>query len=200
MSILADHQIIERCELYGMITPFERESVKTLETEKGVQRILSYGVSSYGYDIVLSPHDLKLFTNHNSILADARNLNEDVYTTPKLYKDEDGLEYVVLPPNSMMLGHTREYFKIPRDLLVTCLGKSTYARVGVYPLVTPLEPTWEGNLVLEVVNSTNTPAKLYVNQGVAQLIFNRTDDECLVSYKDRGGKYDKQVGTQNPIV
>lgn len=200
MSILADWQIIERCEKEEMIAPFERESIKTMMTDKGVQRILSYGVSSYGYDIVLSPRDLKLFTNHNSILADARKLNADVYTTPKLFVDDDGLEYVVLPPNSMMLGHTREYFKIPRDLIVTCLGKSTYARVGVFPLVTPLEPTWEGNLVVEIVNSTTTPAKLYVNQGVAQLIFNRTDAECTVSYKDRGGKYDKQVGTQNPLV
>lgn len=200
MSILADHQIIKRCEEEGMIFPFERESIKTMETSKGTQRILSYGVSSYGYDIVLAKHDLKLFTNHNSILADARDLNADVYTTPKLFTDEDGLEYVVLPPNSMMLGHTREYFKIPRDLLVTCLGKSTYARVGVFPLVTPLEPTWEGNLVVEIVNSTTTPAKLYVEQGIAQLIFNRTDAECTVSYKDRGGKYDGQRGTQNPIV
>ena len=200
MSILADWQILQRCREQDMIQPFECESVKTLETSKGIQKILSYGVSSYGYDIVLSKHDLKLFTNHNSILADARNLNADVYTEPKLFTDEDGLEYVVLPPNSMMLGHTREYFKIPRDLLVTCLGKSTYARVGIFPLVTPLEPTWEGNLVVEIVNSATTPAKLYVDQGVAQLIFHRTDAECMVSYKDRGGKYDRQRGTQNPIV
>lgn len=200
MSILADWQILDRCAKEGMIAPYETASIKTLETPKGLQRILSYGVSSYGYDIVLSRKDLKLFTNHNSILADARKLNADVYTEPKLWLDEDGLEYVVLPPNSMMLGHSREYFKIPRDLIVTCLGKSTYARVGVFPLVTPLEPTWEGNLVLEVVNSTSTAAKLYVEQGIAQLLFNRTDAECNVSYKDRGGKYDKQVGTQNPIV
>lgn len=200
MSILADFQIIERCEKENMIVPFERESVKTLQTEKGLQRILSYGVSSYGYDIVLSKKELKLFTNLNGVLSDARKLNIDVYTEPKLCTDEDGLEYVVLPPNSMMLGHTREYFNIPRDILVTCLGKSTYARVGIFPLVTPLEPTWEGNLVVEIVNSTNTHAKIYVDQGIAQLLFNKTDAECTVSYKDRGGKYDKQVGTQNPLV
>jgi dCTP deaminase len=200
MSMLADWQIIKRCEEETMIYPFERESVKTKETPKGVQKILSYGVSSYGYDIVLSPHDLKLFTNLNGVLSDARKLNVDVYTEPKLCVDDDGLEYVVLPPNSMMLGHTREYFKIPRDILVTCLGKSTYARIGVFPLVTPLEPTWEGNLVVEIVNSTNTHSKIYVDQGIAQLLFNKTDAQCTVSYKDRGGKYDKQVGTQNPMV
>lgn len=183
-----------------MIFPFERESVKTLETSKGLKKILSYGVSSYGYDMVLSPKELKLFTNLNGIISDPRRLNVDVYTEPKPCIDEDGLEYVVLPPNSMMLGHTREYFKIPRDIIVTCLGKSTYARIGVSLIVTPLEPDWEGNLVVEIVNSTNTPAKIYPNQGIGQLMFNRTDAECTVSYKDRGGKYDKQIGTQNPIV
>lgn len=200
MSILADHQIIERCEKQNMIVPFERKSVKTMETSKGIQKILSYGVSSYGYDIVLSRKDLKLFNNLNGVVSDARKLNTDIYTEPKLFTDEDGLDYALLPPNSMMLGHTREYFNIPRDILVTCLGKSTYARVGVFPLVTPLEPTWEGNLVVEIVNATNAPVKIYVDQGIAQLLFNRTDAECEVSYKDRGGKYDKQVGTQNPIV
>lgn len=200
MSILADHQIIERCEKENMISPFVAESVKTMETVKGIQKILSYGVSSYGYDIRLSRKELKLFTNLNGVLADPRNLHADVYTEPKICVDEDGLEYVVLPPSGMLLGHTLEYFKIPRDILVTCLGKSTYARVGVFPLVTPLEPTWEGNLVVEIVNSTAAHAKVYIDQGIAQLIFNRTDAECTVSYKDRGGKYDKQIGTQNPIV
>jgi dCTP deaminase len=200
MSILADFQIIERCEKEEMIVPFERKSIKVMQTFKGPQKILSYGVSSYGYDIVLDRKELKLFTNLNGVLSDARKLNVDVYTEPKLCVDEDGLSYVVLPPNSMMLGHTREYFKIPRDILVTCLGKSTYARVGIFPLVTPLEPTWEGNLVVEIVNSTNTHAKIYVDQGIAQLLFNRTDALCTVSYKDRGGKYDRQRGTQNPMV
>lgn len=198
--MLADHQIIERCEKEEMIVPFERESIKILETVKGPQRILSYGVSSYGYDIVLSPKDLKLFTNLNAVTSDARKLNTSVYMEPALCTDEDGLEYVILPPNSMMLGHTREYFKIPRDIVVNCIGKSTYARIGVIPLVTPLEPAWEGNLVLEIANLTNTAAKLYVNQGIAQLQFFRGDAECNVSYKDRGGKYDRQKGTQNPIV
>ncbi|BAW19108.1 putative deoxycytidine triphosphate deaminase [Ralstonia phage RP31] len=200
MSILADWQIIERCEKEGMITPFVNESVKTMETDKGLQKILSYGVSSYGYDIRLTKKELKLFTNLNGVLADPRNLHADVYTEPKLCVDEDGLEYVVIPPGSMLLGHTPEYFKVPRDILVTCLGKSTYARVGIFPLVTPLEPTWEGQLVVEIVNSTAAHAKVYIDQGIAQLIFNRTDAECKVSYKDRGGKYDKQIGTQNPIV
>lgn len=200
MSILADWQILELCEKQKMIVPFERESINTMVTAKGPQKILSYGISSYGYDIVLSRKDLKLFTNLNGILSDPRKLNVDVYTEPKLCVDEDGLEYVVLPPNSMMLGHTREYFNVPRDVLVTCLGKSTYARIGIFPLVTPLEPTWEGNLVVEIVNSTNTHAKIYPDQGIAQLLFNKTDALCNVSYKDRGGKYDKQVGTQNPLV
>lgn len=110
-----------------MITPFEKSSVKTRETSTGVQKILSYGVSSYGYDIVLSPKDLKIFTNVNSIVVDPRNVDPKVYMCPEMYKDANHIEYVILPPNSMMLGHTREWFNIPRDVLATCLGKSTYA-------------------------------------------------------------------------
>lgn len=200
MSILSDWQIIERCEKQAMIVPFERGSVKTLLTSKGVQKILSYGVSSYGYDIVLSPKDLKIFTNVNSILVDPRNVDPKVYITPDLREDKDGLSYAILPPNSMMLGHTREWFDIPRDILATCLGKSTLARVGVSLLVTPLEPEWAGNLVVEIVNHTNSPVKIYPDQGIGQLTFTRTDSLCSVSYKDRGGKYHGQSGTQDAKV
>lgn len=199
MSLLADHQIIKLCEEQQMISPFLRESVKTMETHKGVQRILSGGVSSYGYDITLSSDDLKVFVNTNAVLVDPRKVDREAYVQPILKIDEDGLKYVVQPPNSVMLGHTREYFKMPRDVLATCLGKSTYARVGVSLLVTPLEPEWEGVLVVEIVNSTSSAVKIYVDQGIGQLLFFRAEELCSVSYKDRGGKYQGQKTTQDAL-
>lgn len=183
-----------------MIHPFEQVSVKTLETDKGMQRILSYGLSSYGYDMTLSENDLKVFTNLNGLLIDPRKINPEVYTVPKLMTDEDGLKYVVLPPNSGMLGHTVERFNIPRNILGICLGKSTYVRAMVSILVTPLEPEWVGNLVVEIVNHSSSPVKIYPNQGIGQIVFHRADKTCNVSYSDRDGKYQKQTGTQDAIV
>lgn len=199
MSILADWQILELCEKEQMIAPFERQSIKTLETAKGVQRIMSYGVSSYGYDIVLHPEELKIFSNHSGKIIDPRKIDPENYYEPVLKQDEDGLDYVVLPPNSVMLGHTREYFKMPRNVLGECLGKSTYARACISLLVTPLEPGWEGFLVVEIVNHTNSSVKIYPNQGIGQLLFHRAEP-CNVSYADRGGKYQGQRGTQDALV
>jgi dCTP deaminase len=199
MSILADWQILKLCEEQQMIVPFERASVKTLETAKGIQRIMSYGVSSYGYDIVLAPEELKIFSNLNGKIIDPRKIDPDNYYEPKLLKDEDGLWYVIMPPNSTMLGHTREYFKMPRNVLGECLGKSTYARACVSLLVTPLEPGWEGKLVVEIVNHANAPVKIYPDQGIGQLLFHE-NEECQVSYADRGGKYQGQRGTQDALV
>lgn len=200
MSILADHQILALCEKQQMITPFERESIKTLETRKGIQRILSYGLSSYGYDIVLARDELKVFSNLNGGIIDPRKIDSANYHEPRLCMDEDGLYFVVLPPNSVMLGHTREWFKMPRDVLGECLGKSTYARACISLLVTPLEPGWEGKLVVEIVNHTTSSVKIYIDQGIGQIIFHKADAPCAVSYGDRGGKYQNQSGTQDALV
>lgn len=207
MSILADHEIIARCEQEQLITPFERTSVKTVETSKGIQRILSYGVSSYGYDMRLANKDLKVFTNLNGLLVDPRKMDPQVYTEPKLQIDADGLEYVVLPPNSGMLGHTVERFKISRDLLGVCMAKSTYVRAMISILVTPLEPEWEGVLVVEIVNHCDSPVKIYTNQGIGQIVFHKHElsgpfspGHCEVSYADRDGKYMGQELTQDAMV
>lgn len=221
MTVLSDFEIRERClpsptrdfmeELAKqngreitpwkpMISPFEPHSVKEMGTVMGLQRILSYGLSSYGYDIRLSPAELKLFTNLHSAVVDPRKVDPKCYTEPELRTDEDGLPYVLMPPNSIMLGHTIEYFSIPRDILVTCLGKSTYARVGVSLIVTPLEPEWEGNLVVEIVNHSNSPVKIYPMQGIGQLTFLMASKVCMVSYADRGGKYQNQTGTTDSKV
>ena len=200
MSLLADHQILKLCQDHEMIVPFFKESIKTMETRNGIQKILSKGVSSYGYDITLSPEDLKIFVNTNAVLIDPRKVDKEAYVQPLLKIDNDGLMYVVQPPNSVMLGHTREYFKMPRDVLATCLGKSTYARVGVSLLVTPLEPAWEGVLVVEIVNSTSSAVKIYVDQGIGQLLFFRAEEECTTSYADRGGKYQGQKSTVDALV
>lgn len=211
MSILADWEIRQlSSDEYvdadsAMIKPYVDDSVKIITTVKGDQRILSYGVSSYGYDMRLSNKDLKVFTNLNGLLIDPRKINPDVYTVPKLQIDEDGLEYVVLPPNSGMLGHTVEWFNIPRNILGICLGKSTYVRAMVSILVTPLEPEWTGNLVVEIVNHSSSPVKIYPNQGIGQIVFHKhgathTLIHCDISYKDRGGKYNGQKSTQDAIV
>lgn len=201
MSVLSDSEINGRCMgATPMISPFIGKSVKTKYTEKGTQKILSYGLSSYGYDIRLAREELKVFTNLHSTIVDPRKVDPQCYTTPEIRWDEDGLEYVLQPPNSLMLGHTIEWFNIPRDILATCLGKSTYARVGVSLIVTPLEPEWSGNLVVEIVNHTNSPVKIYPGQGIGQLMFHKASSVCLVSYGDRGGKYQGQSGTTDAKV
>lgn len=180
-----------------MISPFIPEPVRY----KGDVKIISKGLSHYGYDVSLSAEDLKLFTNINSTIVDPMRMNESHYVAPKVHYDEEfDLHYVIQPPKSVLLGHTPEYFHIPRDILVTCLGKSTYARVGLAPIVTPLEPEWEGNLVLEMANLIELPIRVYLDCGVAQLNFNQGSEPCEVSYKDKGGKYQGQRKTQNAMV
>lgn len=178
-----------------MIEPFAHGAVRT----KGDVKIISYGLSSYGYDARLAS-ELKLFTNVNSAIVDPRNMDERCMVTAELRTDEDGLEYALLPPNAFMLGHTVEYFRIPRDVVVVCMGKSTWARAGVNITVTPLEPEWEGQVVIEIANLTSLPVKVYVNQGICQFMFHQSDDECMVSYKDRGGKYQNQTGITHAKV
>ena len=175
-----------------MIEPFHAEQVR--KTETGA-RVISYGLSSYGYDVRCST-EFKVFTNVNTAVVDPKNFDDNCYVT----KDgtEDG--YVIIPPNGFALAHTVEYFRIPRDILVICLGKSTFARCGIIVNVTPLEPEWEGQVVLEFSNTTSLPAKIYVNEGVAQFLFLQADEDdvCEVSYADRGGKYQGQTGITLP--
>ena len=160
-----------------MIEPFEPGQVKELDG----RRIVSYGTSSYGYDIRCAD-EFKLFTNINSTIVDPKEFDEKNFVDVKS-------DSVLIPPNSFALARTVEYFRIPRNVLTICLGKSTYARCGILVNVTPFEPEWEGYVTLEFSNTTPLPAKIYANEGVAQVVFFESDDICETSYKDRGGKY-----------
>ena len=186
MTIKSDKWIKRMVREKGMIDPFEPKQVR----KNGEKRLISYGTSSYGYDVRCS-NEFKIFTNINSATVDPKNFDETSFIN--LVNDE-----CVIPPNSFALASTIEYFKIPRNVLTICLGKSTYARCGIIVNVTPLEPEWEGHVTLEFSNTTSLPAKIYANEGVAQMIFLESDEECETSYKDRGGKYQGQKGVTLP--
>ena len=186
MSIKADRWIRQMAEQQGMIEPFEPGQVRY----SGEERVISYGTSSYGYDVRCSEH-FKVFTNIHSATVDPKAFDEDSFV------DVHG-EYCVIPPNSFALASTVEYFRIPRNVLTICLGKSTYARCGIIVNVTPLEPEWEGHVTLEFSNTTTLPAKIYANEGVAQMLFFESDEVCETSYADRGGKYQGQQGVTLP--
>jgi dCTP deaminase len=171
---------------HGMIEPFEAGQVRA----DGDNRLISYGTSSYGYDVRCS-REFKVFTNINSATVDPKNFVEDSFV-------DVVSDVCVIPPNSFALASTVEYFRIPRNVLTICLGKSTYARCGIIVNVTPLEPEWEGHVTLEFSNTTTLPAKIYANEGVAQMLFFESDEVCEVSYKDRGGKYQGQTGVTLP--
>lgn len=171
---------------HGMIEPFEPGQVR----EAGGQRIVSYGTSSYGYDVRCS-NEFKVFTNIESAIVDPKNFDESSFV------NKVG-DICVIPPNSFALARTVEYFRIPRNVLTICLGKSTYARCGIIVNVTPLEPEWEGHVTLEFSNTTPLPAKIYANEGVAQMLFFESDEACETSYRDRGGKYQGQQGVTLP--
>ena len=185
MTIKSDRWIIEQARK-GMIEPFEEQQVRGEEGE----RVISYGTSSYGYDVRCGSQ-FKVFTNIHSATVDPKAFDEQSFV------DVEG-DYCVIPPNSFALASTVEYFRIPEDVLTICLGKSTYARCGIIVNVTPLEPEWEGHVTLEFSNTTTLPAKIYANEGVAQMLFFQSDERCLVSYKDRGGKYQGQRGVTLP--
>ena len=185
MSIKSDKWIRRMAE-HGMIEPFESGQVRDVANK----RVISYGTSSYGYDVRCSTH-FKVFTNINSATVDPKAFDEDSFV------DVDG-EVCIIPPNSFALASTVEYFRIPRNVLTICLGKSTYARCGIIVNVTPLEPEWEGHVTLEFSNTTTLPAKIYANEGVAQMLFFESDEVCETSYKDRGGKYQGQTGVTLP--
>ncbi len=186
MSIKSDNWIRRMAEQQKMIEPFESGQVRM----HGEDRVISYGTSSYGYDVRCSD-EFKVFTNIHSATVDPKAFDE------KSFVDIKG-DVCIIPPNSFALARTIEYFRIPRTVLTICLGKSTYARCGIIVNVTPLEPEWEGHVTLEFSNTTNLPAKIYANEGVAQMLFFESDEICSTSYKDRGGKYQGQTGVTLP--
>ena len=188
MTIKSDRWIRRMALENRLIEPFEPRQVKELDGRK----VVSYGTSSYGYDIRCST-EFKIFTNVNSTIIDPKRFDE------KNFVDYRG-EVCIIPPNSFALARTVEYFRIPRNVLTICLGKSTYARCGIIVNVTPLEPEWEGHVTLEFSNTTPLPARVYANEGVAQVIFIESDEVCETSYRDRGGKYQGQKGVTLPRI
>ena len=182
MSVLPDTWIRKMATEHGMISPFADRQHR--------EGIISYGVSSYGYDARVS-EEFKIFTNVDSAVVDPKDFSEAGFVNRNV-------PVCVIPPNSFALARTVEYFKIPRDVLVICLGKSTYARCGIIVNVTPLEPEWEGHVTLEFSNTTTLPAKIYANEGAAQFIFLKADSVCETSYADRKGKYQGQKGVTIP--
>ncbi len=186
MAIKSDRWIRRMAESTAMIEPFEPDQVR----EHDGNKVISYGTSSYGYDIRCS-NEFKIFTNINSAIVDPKAFDQNSFV------DFTG-DVCIIPPNSFALARTIEYFRIPRNVLTICLGKSTYARCGIIVNVTPFEPEWEGYVTLEFSNTTTLPAKIYANEGIAQVLFFESDEECEISYRDRGGKYQGQTGVTLP--
>ncbi len=186
MTIKPDRWIRRMAEEHGMIEPFAPEQVREAEG----QRVISYGTSSYGYDVRCA-NEFKLFTNINSAVVDPKNFDANSFFDVQA-------DVCIIPPNSFALAYTHEYLRIPRNVLTICVGKSTYARCGIIVNVTPLEPEWEGHVTLEFSNTTPLPAKIYAYEGVAQMLFFESDEACATSYADRGGKYMGQAGVTLP--
>ena len=188
MSIKSDKWIRRMAEAHGMIEPFEPQQVRHVD----FRNFVSFVKSIYGYDIRCS-NEFRLFTNLNSTIVDPKNFDPNSFV-------EVNADYCIIPPNSFALARTVEYFRIPRNVLTVCLGKSTYARCGIIVNVTPFEHEWEGYVTLEFSNTTPLPAKIYANEGCAQVLFFESDEVCETSYKDRGGKYQGQVGVTLPKI
>jgi len=184
MSVLSDKRLKKMAKSYKMISPFVSKQIR-----KGK---VSFGLSSYGYDARVS-NDFKIFTNVNSAVVDPKKFKKESFISKKS-------KICVIPPNSFALARTVEYFKIPENVMVICLGKSTYARCGIIVNVTPLEPGWEGYVTLEFSNTTPLPAKIYANEGAAQLVFLRGNEKPDISYSKRKGKYMKQKGVTLPKI
>ncbi|MDA1305865.1 MAG: dCTP deaminase [Acidobacteria bacterium] len=184
MSIKSDRWIRQMSQEHGMIEPFVDGQIR--------EGVVSYGLSSYGYDIRVAD-EFKVFTNINTTVIDPKNFD------PRSFVDIKS-DVCIVPPNSFALARTIEYFRIPRDVLTICLGKSTYARCGIIVNVTPFEPEWEGFVTLEISNTTPLPAKIYANEGLAQVLFFQSDEPCERSYADKKGKYQKQVGVTLPKI
>jgi dCTP deaminase len=185
MGLKPDHWIKKMATEQGMIEPFVKEQVRQVYTENGGYRqVISFGVSSYGYDMRIAD-EFKIFTNTYSAIVDPKKMVNESYV------DFKG-DVCVIPPNSFVLGRSVEYFRIPREVLTICLGKSTYARCGLIVNVTPFEPEWQGYVTLEISNTTPLPARIYANEGIAQVLFLEADEVCERSYADRKGKYQAQ--------
>jgi dCTP deaminase len=184
MAIKSDRWIKRMARDHKMIEPFVESQVRG--------SAISYGVSSYGYDIRVAD-EFKVFTNINNTVIDPKNFDPRSFVDVKT-------DVCIVPPNSFALARTIEYFRIPRDVLTVCLGKSTYARCGIIVNVTPFEPEWEGTVTLEISNTTPLPAKIYANEGIAQVLFFQSDEPCEMSYKDKKGKYQAQVGVTLPKI
>jgi dCTP deaminase len=184
MSIKSDRWIRQMALEHGMIEPFEDRQVRA--------GVVSYGLSSYGYDTRVAD-EFKVFTNVYNTVVDPKDFD------PKSFVDIKS-DVCIVPPNSFALARTIEYFRIPRDVLTVCLGKSTYARCGIIVNVTPFEPEWEGHVTIEISNTTPLPAKIYANEGIAQVLFFQSDEPCEVSYKDKSGKYQAQRGVTLPKI
>ena len=185
-GLMPDHWIRERAEREGMISPFAEKQNAGQDGEK----VISYGLSSYGYDARVSD-EFMIFTNVDNAIVDPKHFSDQSFI-------ERRTDVCVIPPNSFVLSRTVEYFKIPEDVLVLCLGKSTYARCGLIVNVTPLEPGWEGHVTLEISNSTPLPARVYANEGISQFLFFQGADTCETSYAARSGKYMGQKGVTLP--
>ena len=184
MAIKSDKWIKDKSLNSKMITPFVEGQI--------AKNVISYGVSSYGYDLRVSD-EYKIFTNVNNRIVDPKNFDDNSFVE---YKGE----VCIVPANSFALARSVEYFKIPKNVLTLCVGKSTYARCGIIVNVTPFEPEWEGHVTLEISNTTPLPAKIYSNEGLCQVLFFESDEDCQMTYRDRSGKYQKQKGITLPTV
>ena len=182
MAIKSDRWIREMAQTHQMIDPFCEKQMR--------EGVISYGLSSYGYDLRVAD-EFKIFTNVNSAVVDPKKFDERSFVSIRA-------DSIMVPPNSFALARSVEYFKIPRDVLTLCVGKSTYARCGIIVNVTPFEPEWEGFVTLEISNTTPLPAKIYANEGLCQILFFQGDEPCQVSYKDKAGKYQNQTGIVLP--
>ena len=182
MAVKSDKWIRQMATEHGMIEPFSEKQVR--------DKVISYGLSSYGYDVRIA-HEFKIFTNINHMVVDPKDFD------PRSFVDYEG-EQCIIPPNSFALAETIERFRMPRNVLGICVGKSTYARCGIITNVTPFEPEWEGLVTLEVSNTTPLPAKIYAGEGIAQVLFFESDEECEISYADKKGKYQAQQGLTLP--
>ncbi len=185
MSIQSDRWIAQKVKEYGMIEPFEEKLVRNGK--------VSYGLSSYGYDLRVAD-EFKIFTNVHSAIVDPKNFDDNSFV------DISGKGFVLIPPNSFALTRSLEYLRIPRNVLGLCIGKSTYARCGIIVNVTPLQPEWEGSLIIEISNTTPLPAKIYAGEGIAEILFFEAEEECKLSYKDISGAYSHQQSIVLPKV
>lgn len=188
MGLQSDRWIRQMAKTHGMIEPFAETQVRYVEEEK----VISFGLSSYGYDLRVS-NEFKVFTNLHNSIVDPKHFNDNAFVDVET-------DVCIIPPNSFALSRSVEYFRIPRNVLTLCIGKSTYARCGIIVNVTPFEPEWEGYVTLEISNTTPLPAKIYANEGLAQVLFYQAAEECEISYADRKGKYMGQKNITLPVA